>query len=510
MHNLPNVLSTPINSANGYMKSILLFYMGIICLLASCDGNPSSAISRPVTLLFSSVKSNYDTLYFEQGATMAVRKPRLMANLSYLRTDCPSLTDTVSVEVESDYIVLSHRYAPLSAFCYMLEAGDSVQFDYADGIPLATVLNREVKPYDINYDCLKRKRYRLTCGLRTEDVLKQPAVLMFLEPGKYRDIAQAREEYAERWQAELADENAWLDSLQNAGLISESYYRLYKERNYFTRTLQNVGNLSEDSLSVELAAYNDTTYRQDIAGFYRGYFNVLAQMYLNAHYPQWGNSQENLLKAYDDMESNDIIPGALGEYIRKILLPHLVRLCPFEQRREYIRRFAASAVDTAFVYEMQQKYVTTVCRETVMPLADSLKLTAVDGSHTTLGNLLRQWKDKAVYVDFWSSTCGPCLQAMPQSEALREDTASQGVMFLYLSMDNKDSAWRGALGRARLKDYPHSYRVETHVPSAFLKHYAVDWLPRYMLFDKDKNLWAADAPGPDEARLKELLEVAGN
>ena len=137
---------------------------------------------------------------------MAVREPRLMANLSYLRTDCPSLTDTVSVEVESDYIVLSHRYAPLSAFCYMLEAGDSVQFDYADGIPLATVLNREVKPYDINYDCLKRKRYRLTCGLRTEVVLKQPAVLMFLEPGKYRDIAQAREEYAERWQAELAGE----------------------------------------------------------------------------------------------------------------------------------------------------------------------------------------------------------------------------------------------------------------------------------------------------------------
>ena len=490
------------------IKILIHFFLFVaIGCLAACQHNQPALSPKNITLMFSSIKSNYDTLHFRQGPSLAVRQPLLTVNLSYLNTIYPAMEDTISIEPEVDYIVLTHRFAPLSEFCYLLESGDSVRVDYAEGVPFATVLNRNMKPYDLNYDYLRCKRYALTDGLRTEDILKQPAIGLILEPGKYASIVQARQAYALRWETELNDESRWLDSLRGAELISASSYRLYKERNRYQKALQALTGLPADSLLAALASYNDTIYRQDVAGFYRNYYNALGSQYMNAHYPRLAISHGMQRKAYDELEGNQLVHGALGESLRKLLLPYLLRLASFKERSELVSHFKATAYDSIFANEVRQKYVTSVCRETALPLADSLRLVGVDGSHTTLGSLLRQWENRPVYVDFWSSSCGPCLQAMPQSEALRNDGTWEGIVFLYLSMDSKDAAWKGALRKARLEQYPYSYRVDERESAGFLTHYAVDWLPRYMLFDREKNVFDSDAPGPGQAELKKLFQV---
>ena len=91
---------------------------------------------------------------------------------------------------------------------------------------------------------------------------------------------------------------------------------------------------------------------------------------------------------------------------------------------------------------------------------------------------LSQFKGQVVLLDFWASWCGPCLIDLPDLRKIKEKTAALSVVFLNVSIDTDDAAWREAIDKHGIKgihvradgfgsDVAKSYQV-TGIPSYYL------------------------------------------
>ena len=107
-------------------------------------------------------------------------------------------------------------------------------------------------------------------------------------------------------------------------------------------------------------------------------------------------------------------------------------------------------------------------------LAPDFTLHDLDGQPVSLS----QFKGQVVLLDFWASWCGPCLVDLPDLRKIKEKTAALPVVFLNLSIDTDDAAWREAIDKHEIKgihvradgfgsDVAKSYQV-TGIPSYYL------------------------------------------
>lgn len=93
---------------------------------------------------------------------------------------------------------------------------------------------------------------------------------------------------------------------------------------------------------------------------------------------------------------------------------------------------------------------------------------------------LSQFKGQAILFDFWASWCGPCIGNLPDLRAIKERMADQPVVFLNLSLDTDEGAWREAIDKHAIKG--------VHVRadgfgSDLAESYQVNALPSYYLVD---------------------------
>ena len=107
--------------------------------------------------------------------------------------------------------------------------------------------------------------------------------------------------------------------------------------------------------------------------------------------------------------------------------------------------------------------------------APEFTLHDLDGQPVSLG----QFKGQVVLLDFWASWCGPCYSALPDLRRLRKETADLPLVFLNLSIDRDEAAWREAIDKHQIRgihvravggwdaDVADSYQVRA-IPSYYL------------------------------------------
>jgi len=111
-------------------------------------------LTKKITLIFK--KSNY---HFEE--TSGFKRMNSLINYSefnsyketYLSPNNREKNDTIELNIESDKIFLIHNWKELNKSSrVILYTNDIVEIDYENGYPNFKIVNREVKPFDLNLE----------------------------------------------------------------------------------------------------------------------------------------------------------------------------------------------------------------------------------------------------------------------------------------------------------------------------------------------------------------------
>ncbi len=108
--------------------------------------------------------------------------------------------------------------------------------------------------------------------------------------------------------------------------------------------------------------------------------------------------------------------------------------------------------------------------------APAFTLHDLDGQPVSLS----QFKGQVVLLDFWASWCGPCIGDLPDLRLIAEKTATWPVIFLNLSLDTDEAAWREAIDQHAIQGV-HVRADGFDAEEA--KAYQVNGIPAYYLVD---------------------------
>ena len=116
---------------------------------------------------------------------------------------------------------------------------------------------------------------------------------------------------------------------------------------------------------------------------------------------------------------------------------------------------------------------------------------------------LAKLRDKVVLVEFWSTTCGPCIAEMPTVKAVYEKLHGRGFEVVAISLDDKESALRRFV---REKELPWPQHFDGKGwENQFAVRYGIFGIPTMWLVDKRGNLRDTNARSDLEGRVTLLL-----
>ena len=110
---------------------------------------------------------------------------------------------------------------------------------------------------------------------------------------------------------------------------------------------------------------------------------------------------------------------------------------------------------------------------------------------------LSQFKGQVVLLDFWASWCEPCISDLPDLRKIKEKTADWPVVFLNVSIDTDEAAWREAIDKHEIKGV--HVRADDF-GSDVAKSYQVDGIPAYYLVDSQGLI-------VERLRIRETYEI---
>jgi thiol-disulfide isomerase/thioredoxin len=116
-----------------------------------------------------------------------------------------------------------------------------------------------------------------------------------------------------------------------------------------------------------------------------------------------------------------------------------------------------------------------------------IRFTALDGREVNLVKL----KGKVVLVEFWSTSCGPCIAEMPMVKGLYEKFHNRGFEVVAISLDEKESALRRFIKEKELP-WPQHFDGKGW-ENQFAARYGIFAIPTMWLVDKEGNLRDAQA-----------------
>ncbi|WP_413998757.1 TlpA family protein disulfide reductase [Flavobacterium sp. W1B] len=123
------------------------------------------------------------------------------------------------------------------------------------------------------------------------------------------------------------------------------------------------------------------------------------------------------------------------------------------------------------------------------------------GGKTSLESL----KGKYIYIDLWATWCGPCIQEIPFLKKVEEQYKDKNIEFVSISIDSKkdQEKWSKFVKEKQLSGI--QLLAENEWDSTFIKDYAVQGVPTFILIDPDGNIISARAPWPSDTKLIDLF-----
>ena len=132
-------------------------------------------------------------------------------------------------------------------------------------------------------------------------------------------------------------------------------------------------------------------------------------------------------------------------------------------------------------------------------LAD--KFITLNGKEVTLVSILDKNKGKTIVLNIWASWCKDCIIGLPKLKKLQE--AHPEVSFVFLSLDRSDARWKRGLQKYALQG--EHYYMKSGMKGALGSFVGLDWIPRYMVINKEREIKLFKAINAGDINVKNLL-----
>lgn len=486
--------------------SYYVFFV-IAVVLLGCNKSPVTKApntQRGITLIFDTIKANYDTL--EGKWTTINTKPVLTFRTSNPEESIVIIRkpqkDTFTIETRADWVMVSYRFNPVSTVDFVVKKGDTVRINEKHVTPFLSIGRKNVRPYDINYHYYRKARYGTVESWSTEDALAQPSIVYNVLQGLpwQAHIQSAREKQLD----ELKDETTWLDSLRNVQLLSEPEYNIWKFRNKYRLKYVELASMDLPDLEADLKTYKDSIMLHDCTGDYERYYMDCLYKYSYLKLKETAETVR-LSARYDFLDTLSIPLGTLSDKIKQLLVEGIIRQYPLPEAQSYYKRYTEQMADTVLKRQLADKY-RYLLDDTVNQSAD-IELIDTQGRRMNWTEVLKKHKGKMIYVDFWASWCAPCKKEMPASHRLRERYEGKDVVFVYLSIDQSEEAWKQCLPQVGLDSLDDNYLVLNSRTSKIMKEeLRIKSIPRYLIYNREGRLVNDNAPRPSDKRIENLLQ----
>lgn len=133
-------------------------------------------------------------------------------------------------------------------------------------------------------------------------------------------------------------------------------------------------------------------------------------------------------------------------------------------------------------------------------------MTSKDNQKITFQEIINQYKGKTVVIDVWASWCSDCIGGLPKVKALQEKHPD--LVYLFISMDKNYDAW--IKGIEKYNVVGEHYLTSDGMKGVFGKSIDLDWIPRYMIVDKDGKIALYKVTEADDAKIEETLTKLNN
>jgi thiol-disulfide isomerase/thioredoxin len=148
-----------------------------------------------------------------------------------------------------------------------------------------------------------------------------------------------------------------------------------------------------------------------------------------------------------------------------------------------------------------QKLITGISK-TLSNLDKGMVAPAIAG--TTLSKevfALENFRGKYIAIDVWATWCGPCREESPYFDKLAIKYKNQPVQFVALSTDRRIDDW--------FVDATQKSKsvLQAHVNDnqAFSNDYNVEFIPRFILIDKEGKIVNSKMPRPSDTTFEQVL-----
>ncbi|MDO6612022.1 TlpA disulfide reductase family protein [Shewanella sp. 1_MG-2023] len=96
---------------------------------------------------------------------------------------------------------------------------------------------------------------------------------------------------------------------------------------------------------------------------------------------------------------------------------------------------------------------------------------------------LSEFKGKVVYVDFWSSWCGPCRKSFPWMNQMHEQYQQQGLAVVAINLDVEVE-----LAQVFLEQLPAQFTIRYDPESEVARLFGLKGMPSSFIFNRQGEL----------------------
>ena len=131
------------------------------------------------------------------------------------------------------------------------------------------------------------------------------------------------------------------------------------------------------------------------------------------------------------------------------------------------------------------------------------KITTIDGKEVTLESVINDNKGKKIVIEFWASWCGDCVKAMPKVKELQEKNPD--VVYVFISLDKSMEKFLAGVEKHELKGQNFWVNDKDGMKGSFGKSVDLDWIPRYIVINKESKVTLYRAIETDFDKINKAL-----